>query len=251
MASVCALLAGLTLLGGCATTLGDRQRMTMRSPGVASPYLGDFERLWAERTVTLVQDQQGRHIPSPDAGGSETAGGGLGLFPLTVRATYMDSELIASGLSTFSRLASMSGEEEAKFRLAYAATRASGDSTFIWLEMRTSATEDYLKLDRWTLILENEDGRQFEPGRIVEHPIKRQASGTNEEGGPGRENPAFGASVGKAVQLYFPGIPAPSRAQEGSATHTLRIAMLDVKNPALRAEGSWQISGSSVERNPR
>ncbi len=250
-AIVSALFLTACFLCGCATSLGDRQRMTMHSPAVASPYLGDFEILWGERTITLMQEEEGRRIPSPDAGGAEPSGGGLAFFPLIVRATYMDSALIAAGLSTFAHLASMTEDEETKFRSTYATIRPSGDSTFIWLEIRTSATEEYLKLDRWTLILENEDGRQIEPGRIVEHPVKRQAPAANEQAGAARENSGFGASAGKAVQLYFGSVPPASRMREGTSRRTLRIAMLETKNPAVRVEGSWQISGSSVERTPR
>ncbi len=151
--SACQLIAvsALLLCGGCMTTLGNRSTVGMGSPSYASPYFGPFDRLWSRRTILLTQLRDG------PGGGAGSPGEESILFPLTARATYMDSALIDAGFHTFEDLASMNDSESSVFRSAYGRARASGDTLFIWLEMRTSSTEDFLDLGRWTIFLQ--DGR--------------------------------------------------------------------------------------------
>ncbi len=64
------------------------------------------------------------------------------------------------------------------------------------------------------MFLDNEDGRQVEPGRIIEHPIQKTAEQPAfSENGPGREianadRPVWGI-LKKHVELYF--APRPVR----------------------------------------
>jgi hypothetical protein len=230
------------------TTIGNRPGMGLRQPPVVSPYLGAFDKLWNARTILLTQEEgQGPLVP---AGGGD-AGGGAALFPLAVRATYMDSTLIESGLSAMADLASMSAGERSRFGSDYQRTKASGDSIFIWVVLQTSATEDFLRLDRWTMFLENEDGVQTEPGRIVEHPLGRPAGGAAEPAPGTGEESGFVRSVRKEVELYFRPIPPGSAGKDGDSPRILRFVMLETKNPLVRAGGAWNISSGSITRGSR
>lgn len=227
------------------TAIGDRSMRETRLPSAASPYLGAFDKLWSQRTILLTQQREGEGAPILPTGGTDSPPGGSGLFPVTVRATYMDSTLIDNGLQTFAELASMSGEERSQFRSIYKNGRASGDSLFVWLELETSATEEFLTLDRWTMFLENEEGRQFEPARIRELPIQRQRRQSAEPDEPRaqeRDLSGFAATARKEVELYFRQIPGESRNPAGAALRTLRFIMFETKNPVVRAEGAWQVT---------
>jgi hypothetical protein len=220
----------------------------MGVPSYASPYFGSFDRLWSRRTVLLLQLRDGQ------GGGEGSQGEEPAIFPLIARATYMDSALIEAGFLTFADLASMNENESSVFRSAYMKARASGDTLFIWLEMRTSSTEEFLDLGRWTIFLQDESGRQIEPSRFVEHPVQRQGGrGADQDDlrTEGRERPGFSATVKKEVELYFHRPSALSGINGGEHARTLRLIMLETKNPLVRAEGAWQISADSIIRGPR
>jgi hypothetical protein len=241
-------LSALFTLGGCMTTLGDRSTAGRGLSPSASPYLGSFDRLWSRRTIILSQLRDGQ------GGGADSPREGSGFIPVTARATYMDSALIAAGLHTFADLASMNDEESSTFRSNYWNSRATGDTLFIWLELRTSATEDFLELGRWTIFLEDESGKQIEPSRFVEHPVQRQGGRVAEQEerrGDGRGSPVFAATVKKEVELYFHQPPPGSRNGNGESPRTLRLIMFETKNPLARVEGAWQIAADSVSRGPR
>src|SRR5258706_11905326 len=141
----------------------------------------------------------------------------------------MDSALIDAGFHTLEDLAAMSDSESSDFRSAYARARASGDTLFIWLEMRTSSTEDFLDLGRWTIYLQDETGRQIEPSRFVEHPLSRQGgrgAEPEELRSGGRERSGFAATVKKEVELYFRQPPAAGGSPGAAYTRTLRLIML-------------------------
>jgi hypothetical protein len=165
----------------------------------------------------------------------------------------MDSALVNAGLRAFGDLALMSEYERSQFSSEYRKARSGGDSVFIWIEMRTSSTEEFLQLDRWTMYLENEDGAQSEPGRIVEHPARReQAQQASEDiRGSGREPSTSTANAVKEVELYFRQLPSRSANATVPPARILRFVMLEARNPLIRAEASWQISASSVSRGGR
>jgi len=197
----------------------------------AAPYLSRFEKLWAERTILLT--------PSHSGAGSA----GLGAFPVLVRATLMDSTLVNAGIEEFVTLASMNEEEIMHFRQSYARSHSRGDSILIWVEMQTTATEDFLQLDRWTIFLENEGGQQVEPGHVVEHSLQRQRSQFVFSGAPvgddTQEDGGMWAPVTKQVELYFPRLLVAETHYGNEAHQGLRFVLFDVKNPNVRAEGVW------------
>jgi hypothetical protein len=240
-------LLGLALGAGCMPISGTR------SGGRSFPlsYLGLFEKLWAEHTITLSRERGGQ-APASETG-SEV---GESAFPITVQATYMDSTIVQEGLREFVILGSMSDDQAAQFRTRYAGSHASGDSLFIWVDMQTVSTEDYLKIERWTMYLENEAGNQFEPSRIVEHPVQHQGRLTTFAAeGPGSELaaalPGSWPRVEKQVELYFPRIPIGGTHSPGNASSLLRFTILESKNPNVRAGGVWQVSGTSITRAGR
>jgi hypothetical protein len=172
--------------------------------------------------------------------------GGGSAFPLSVRATLMDSALISAGIEVFANLSSMSAEEASRFRTSYERTFIAGDSIFVWVEMQTTSTEEYLQLDRWTMFLEDGEGRQVEPGRIVQHPLRRQRSNVaraNAANDREFQEPEYGSRVWepvtKDVQLYFPASRPPGAQAAPSHARKMKFVLLDPRNPAIRAEGEW------------
>src|SRR5258708_34452239 len=83
------VLSGLIAVSGCGSSTGTRSNFFSRAE-YSSAYLGKFDKLWAERTVLLTSEHQGGGMPfvqgSPDRGEGSP-------FPLSVRATLMDSAI--------------------------------------------------------------------------------------------------------------------------------------------------------------
>ncbi len=246
MRSLVLLIALIAAAGGCAPPMGGYSQAGRTGP-TSSPLLGNFDKLWLKRTIILRQDGGGGGGPLLPFGGGESPGSGFEPFPLIVQATYMDSTLIEAGIREFADLSSMTPAETDSFRTAYKLRHCPNDTLFVWVELSTSSTPEFLNLDRWTIFIENDEGRDFEPGRIVEHPLRRGPSARipAESGGLSRESEESPWSqVSKDIECYFP-LSHFGDALIGKTTQKLRFVFLDSKHPRVRAEADWDLPPSS------
>lgn len=207
---------------------------------------GSFGKLWTERTILLGQLSDGFRLPAlSPLGGSPPDGDGP--FPLIVRATLVDSVLIEAGIREYGRLASMTDEELSAFQSAYHAKHDVDNSLFVWLELQTSYTDDFLKLERWIIFLEDETKQQFEPMRVVEHPMQKRPPPDAAADRAGRNSLVYPGELTwplttKAVELYFPKKRYDGAPLLSATTKTLKLVVLEPKNTSVRAEGSWDFS---------
>jgi hypothetical protein len=231
---------------GCGSTMGYREGERGEAWAGQSLRLSTFDKLWEERTISLGQGGGGSRNPLFSSPG----GGGMGereAFPLFVRATLMDSTLVDAGIKEFGRLAKMSDEELADYRARYKRAHDIGHNLYIWAEMQTALSEEYLRLGRWAIFLEDEQKHQFEPVRVVEQPkekgMERRVVTTETESDefPGVR---FQSRVlhTKDVELYFPMSQLTGEPILSPATKTLKLVMLQADNPNVRAEGAWDSS---------
>jgi hypothetical protein len=238
------VIAGMMI--GCGPSMGYRQGEREEMWGRQSLRLTSFDKLWEERTISLGQGGGGLRIPffsSP--GGGEMSD--RESFPLSVRATVVDSTLIEAGLREFARLAKMSDQELADFRARYSKAHDLGHNIYIWAELQTALAEEYLNLDRWAIFLEDEEKHQFEPVRVVEQPrergVERRVVPTqagSDEFPEGRFQGRF--TRAKDVELYFPMSRLAGEPILSPAAKALKLVMLQADNPNVRAEGAWDPS---------
>jgi hypothetical protein len=231
---------------GCGPTMGFPQGERGEEWSRQSLRLSTFDKLWEERTISLSQGGGGSRIPLF----SSLEEGGMGeqeAFPLFVRATFVDSGLIEAGIKEFGRLAKMSDEELVDYRARYKAAHDFGHNLYVWVELRTALSEEYLKLGRWTIFLEGEQRHQFDPARIVEHAragdLERSLTVTQNEseGFPGARYQGR-SLLTKDVELYFPMSQLTGEPILSPATKTLKLVILQADNPNVRAEGAWDFS---------
>ncbi|MEK9137809.1 MAG: hypothetical protein AAB393_11855, partial [Bacteroidota bacterium] len=112
---------------------------------------------------------------------------------------------------------------------------------------QTPFSEEYLQLDRWTMLLEDEKNHQFEPSRIVEHPGGKESAlrGASSEDEPAnllRGRLLGWSGVIKDVELYFPLHRVSGEPLVSSATKSLKFVVVQSSNPSVRAEGTWEFS---------
>jgi len=199
------------------------------SPSLLAP---SFERVWKEHTIVLGSHlRRGTGPPSSSGPGGQNP---LGPFPVIVHATIVDSLLIEAGIQEFARLAGMDALRVDVYRQAYRQLHRLGDAVFVYLEMETPWTEEYLKPDRWILYVEDMDGHQVEPAHIVEHPVGQQ---TAWQGSPAAPDTSISPSRSKrALELYF---PLPHSPHSHTRPERLKFVMVDVNERHVRAEGEW------------
>lgn len=239
------ILLSVCLIGvsSCSPATGYRQPERGRQVALSSIAATPFEKLWAERTISFGQTFGGAGT-SPFTG---PGGGGELAFPLIVRATFMDSILIEAGIKEFGRLASMSDEELNRYRASYRSAHNLDDKLFVWVELQTSFSEEYLQLGRWTLFLEDENKHQVEPTHIVEHPGGRESAIRSTSSGEERGSPLGGRALGwsavtKDVELYLPLYRVGGEALVSNTTKSLKFVVVQSTNPSVRAEGTWDLS---------
>lgn len=250
---LCSLFAGivvpLSIVGmmiGCGPAMGYRQVARGETWGRQTLRLSAFDKLWEERTISLGLAGGGLRIPffsSP--GGNET--GDREAFPLFVRATLVDSTLVEAGIREFARLAKMSDQELVDYRARYKKAHDLGHNIYIWAEMQTALSEEYLKLGRWAIFLEDEDKHQFEPVRVVEQPrergMERRAVTTQRESGNFAGTRFQGRFlITKDIELFFPVSCLTGEPILSPAAKALKLVMLQTDNPSVRAEGAWDLS---------
>jgi hypothetical protein len=177
-------------------------------------------------------------------------GGGIAdreSFPLLVRATFMDISLIEEGLREYGRMAKMDNEELAAYRARYESNHDVDSTLYIWVELQTRLAEDYLRLDRWTVFLQDDQGHQFDPVRVEAHPVqstteRRLAMTQNERDGFPGGRFQVPAVIRREVELYFPRYQLTGDPILTPATNSLKFVMLQSDNPNVKAEGVWDFS---------
>jgi len=244
------LLAGTASLGlllGCMSSGGFRSGsagLFIQKPALIP---GPFEDLWEARTI--VPDKS-FETPTLFSSGGSGRRGGVGPFPLTVRATFMDSVLIDRGLDLYADLAGLSEPEARAYRARYRDDHHTGEYLYVWAELSTRYHESYLQLDRWIFFLENASGQQFEPVRVVEKAERRreffpgQLSGRPDaDTGPvmgSGTSPAFpGRQQAKIVEFYFPRTSFYGNPVVGPDTKTIDLVVVDRENLDERAAATW------------
>jgi hypothetical protein len=168
-------------------------------------------------------------------------------FPLLVRATFMDSSLIEEGLRQYGRLAKMDNQELTEYRARYETNHDVDSTLYIWVELQTGLAEDYLRLDRWTIFLQDDQGHQFDPGRLEPHPVQSASEGRLAMS----QNESYGFPGGRFqvpsvtrrdVELYFPKYQLTGEPILTPTTKSLKFVILQSDNPNVKAEGVWDFS---------
>lgn len=161
-------------------------------------------------------------------------------FPLTVTATLMDSQVIQAGFLYYQQMTQMSREEAEHFQQRYRDRNEIDEYILIEANLRTTAAENYLDFSRYTIFLEDDQGNQHLPAKIVEMPVA-----TNRFEGmvnnPSLRRPFYMnfSDHTKNAFLYFPrydyyGNPTLPE----NIKHIRLVFILDVGGHA-RAEGTW------------
>jgi hypothetical protein len=240
------MLSVAGVLAGCSSTMGYREGDQAGMWAQQALRVSTFDKLWDERTTSIGQGQGGARNPfSFPLGGGSMAD--RESFPLLVRATFMDSSLIEEGLREYGRLAKMNNEELAEYRARYETDHEVDSTLYIWVELQTGLAEDYLRLDRWTIFLEDDQNHQFDPVRVEPHPVqsaseRRLAMTQNERDGfPGGRS-QVPSVIRRDVELYFPKYQLSGEQILTRATKSLKFVMLQSDNPSVKAEGVWDFS---------
>jgi hypothetical protein len=208
--------------------------------------LSSFDRLWDERTISIGQGIGGARSPfSFPTGEGET--GERESFPLFVRATFMDSGLIEEGIREYGRLAKMNNEELAAYRARYESNHDVDSTLYIWVELQTGLAEDYLRLDRWTVFLEDDQKHQFDPIRVEAHPVqsaaeRRLAMARDERGGFPEGRFQVPSLISREVEFHFPKYQLTGEPILTPSTKGLKFVMLQSDNLNVKAEGVWDVS---------
>lgn len=241
-------LGGLILLSACSYT-------HLGSGGLSQGFSlvpGNLNEVWNQHTI-LIAGQSGGMGRSPmmmpgayPRGEPGEQRGGSGMFELIVRATLMDSAVIESGLDEFAWLASLSAEEKEEYAARYDEEHYSGKYLFIWAEIMTPFSDQYLKLDRWTFFLQTESGEQLEPEKMVEQEVPRR---NFSPGLPADSiyNSSLGTPFGsrslpyKIVEFYFSlkgyhGVPLLS-----PEVKKLKFVVVRRDRKEDRAENAWNL----------
>ncbi len=236
----------LGLGAGYSPTMSYPQAKPETAGGLQSSSLESFDKLWEERTISFGQGSDRTGFPS-FSGSSVGDRSERGAFPLILHATFMDSVLVEAGSQEYSRLASMTEGELKSYRESFLSAHDISRYIYIWIELQTPLSEEYLKLDRWTIFLEDEQKHQFDPIRVVEHPrergvARRQPTSEDETGNLLSERLQERFLVAKDVEFYFPKYHIQGEPVVGSEMRRLKLVVVQSSNPNVRAEGTWDLS---------
>ena len=234
---IISLIAGLTFVildQGCSPSPGYLRSDQENGEELRSLLGGSFETCWNRNTILLrSQSSGGAAATFLSGGGPDRAS-----FPLNVRATIMDSMLVEVGIREFGRLAGMDTNGLEKYRKSYRTRYRLDENIFVYVEMQTFLAEDYLRVARWIFFVEDGQGNQVEPERVVEHPVQRRGPRSVPSSGFGGTE-VFGVEK-RIIEFYFPldRFPEGVRALRNSG---LKFVLLDAGDPRVRAEGMWNL----------
>jgi hypothetical protein len=118
---------------------------------------------------------------------------------------------------------------------------------YIWVELQTGLAEDYLRLDRWTIFLEDDQNHQFDPVRVEPQPVqsaseRRLATSQNERDGFPEGRFQGQSLIRRDVELFFPRYQLTGEPILTPATKNLKFVMLQSDGPSVKAEGVWEVS---------
>ncbi len=217
------LLLGVT--AGCLP--GNFQRRGSQETELPGSLLGThFERLWSRNTVVLSAQRRVGPIFSQSGEGF----GGQS-FPLTVRATIMDSALIETGLQEFARLVGMDSVRIRQYRDCYHQRHRLRERVYLYVDVATVFPEEFLDADRWTFFFEDEKLNQVEPAVIVQHPIRKEPP-LGERGDSWSSQSL--TRTQRVIELYF------VRSRLLRNPRDLKLVVVEFKNSNVRAEGTWE-----------
>jgi len=204
-----------------------------------------FESLWEQRTISISMNFSGSGFPFSGSNSARYSGGA---FPIRVRATLMDSTLINHGIETFGNLADMSDDEVKNFQERYYENHPVNEYVFVWAEISTRYHESYLDMDRWIFYLEDEEGQQFEPSRVVEVDTRQESSpATTMQPNIGM-NPSLQFSrlmennPAKIVEFYFPKTSFYGEKLLGGDNKKLILGAVNREDMDERAGGTWDLT---------
>jgi len=211
-----------------------------------------YEELIKKWTITLGAQGQRRSRgfmfgANPNGGGR---GGASGSSPLIITATMMDLKVIEAGIQYYGDLLAMTKEEIDQFRHTYFQIHGIENMIFIWLDVKTSYSDSYLDLDRWTIFIEDDQGNQYEPKRIVEIPVSAKSQRFNynqEEFGEEQTNwmRSFSWTMHeKYVSLYFPRVDFYDNSVLNTDTEYLKLVFFEWGKEYSRSEGFWWFSNN-------
>ncbi|GAB4379580.1 MAG: hypothetical protein Kow0042_29120 [Calditrichia bacterium] len=215
--------------------------------GELSCIRSEFDRMWDQRTIRVPDGSAGMGGAPFMFPGMPTGRPQFGGFELTIQATLIDSAVVESGLNKFAQLADLTAREKEAFATRYAAEHYLGQYLFIWAEISTPFSEEYLKLDRWTFFLETESGQQLEPEKVIEHPqspnrfVTGGMADSTVERFPSSPFSRRPLPV-KIVEFYFPltdydGIPLLTETAK-----KLKFGVVNSRKMEDRAEGIWDLN---------
>ena len=163
-----------------------------------------------------------------------------GPFPIMVRATLMDDQVIEAGLQYYGDMTSMLPREVEDFKQSYWDHHELDKTILIEAHLQTTGAENYLDLSRYTIFLQDDGGNQLDPVRIVEKPL----STTHFEGtmnDPSARNPLFINMTNhiKNAFLYFPRYDYYGNPTIQEDLKYLKLVFLLDVGGSARGEGIW------------
>ncbi len=165
---------------------------------------------------------------------------GSGRFPLTVRATLMDEQVIEAGLLYYDEMASMSVIEDEIFRQDYREHHELDRYMLIEAHLETTGAENYLDFSRYTIFLQDDQGNQYDLSKIVEMPLFNNRF--EESSGRSSVDRPFTLDSNhhqKNAFLYFPQNDFYGQPIIHENLEYLKIVFILEKGGSGRAEGSW------------
>lgn len=237
-----AVLLGAWLMGmltGCSSGESAQRANRARLSEATTPLGAAFEQLWNQRTILLGQMAGGGSFLGAPGGSRDSESP----FPITVRATLMDSALVQAGIREFARLASMTEDELERFRVTYRTDHSLDQYIFVEAELQTVLAEDYLKLDRWVIFLEDERRNQYEPRRIetdpIQKPLARMVPGDVRDRESRFPASRFESFANQRIELYFPKLRIDGTPVITTETRSLKLVFVDARDSKVHAEGAW------------
>ena len=223
---------------------------TVTSQKIATPNLDvspssiseeSYQSLKAKWTVSLNPGQPNASFPMAFGGSFDNKGRGRGGgFPLMVKATLMEAEVIEAGFKHYEKLLSMTPDEIDQFRQRYVELHDLEKNFLIEATLQTSWAEVYLDLTRWTIFLEDDQGNQYEPVKITEQSI-HSSDPDDKFAEPllDERSPLSFEMHQKQIFLYFPRKDYYGQSIIHEGINYLKIVFLQEEGGTARAEGIW------------
>jgi hypothetical protein len=225
------LLAVFLCVVSCSKTLTTQRMVTPNLDMIPSSLSNDsYQAVKKKWTVTLNAGKSRR--PSPMGFGER--------FPLMVKASLMDAEVIQAGLKHYEKLLSMNPDEADQFRQRYFESHDLKNNVLIEVSLQTSWAEVYLDLSRWTIFIEDDMGNQYEPVKITEHSIPSSDFDERFPENAVNQRTVFPFKVHqKQLLLYFSKLDKYGQPLIHEGVKYLKLVFLQEEGGSSRAEGSW------------